>query len=812
MQEKLKNIIKKYEGALVIEDIIPHEKRRLIRHASGIFSILFFVIAVTFIFQDKDIYIIEKLRGLCLIFLFVYIKLSLLEAYFYSHYIKGRGENAIKSFEVAKILFYSEKDDLTKGFMFSDVGDEVMRRLGFSEKEVADFLKNRTIVSFTEGTLLIEENSPFPDFVKFIYDTDESLRRTLTLKGIQFKDFLGTVDWVIERDERRVNKERWWSKERLWSIPPLGKNWSYGEVFNIQKYGYDITESGSSYLDEYKIMHKNYVEKLERILLKNVGANCIIISDNETSRMDVVSMLGLLIRDNKAIGFINKLRVFVLNPNLILENTGDKINFERELSLILEEAIKAKNVVLVFPFFSNFSKSASAIGSNLESIITPYLESPLINLVFLDSKEDYNNYISNKESFANHFNTISINKEDTKGVMDLLERLADQIESESKILFTYGALVAISENTARFFDNYAVSDKARDLMIESVPFVFGKGKRVVEKVDVMELIESKTGVPTGVPKTEEKEKLLNLEEILHKRVIGQDEAINAISDAIRRGRSGIRNPDRPIGSFLFLGPTGVGKTETTKALADTFFGSEENISRLDMSEYKTIDALTRLIGSFETNEVGTLVTLLKNRPYGVLLLDEFEKTTQDVINLFLQVLDEGEFSDAHGKKVNAKNNIIIATTNAGSELIWEMFKNGEDLVKAKSQIIDSVIEQGIYKPELLNRFDGVILFNPLDSSALKKIASLMFGKLVKRMQERGIVLIETEEVIDYLISKGSDPKFGARPMNRAIQDELEELIAKAIIKGDLVEGQEAMFFVDLENGILKLKSNERTEY
>ena len=214
-------------------------------------------------------------------------------------------------------------------------------------------------------------------------------------------------------------------------------------------------------------------------------------------------------------------------------------------------------------------------------------------------------------------------------------------------------------------------DKAIDLLSEVVPYLEQKGKTIVEKKDIEELVQTKTGIPVGEVKSEERDKLLNLESILRSKIIGQEEAIIAISNAMRKARSGIENPNRPLGSFLFLGPTGVGKTETTKALADVFFGSSSHIERLDMSEYSGFDALEKLIGSFESSKPGILSSMIREHPYGVLLLDEFEKTTKEVMNLFLQVLDEGFFSDGMGKKVNTRNLVIIATSNAGSQIIWD---------------------------------------------------------------------------------------------------------------------------------------------
>jgi ATP-dependent Clp protease ATP-binding subunit ClpA len=248
-----------------------------------------------------------------------------------------------------------------------------------------------------------------------------------------------------------------------------------------------------------------------------------------------------------------------------------------------------------------------------------------------------------------------------------------------------------------------------------------------------------------------------------------------------------------MGSFLFLGPTGVGKTETTKALADAFFGGEGAIIRLDMSEYKTIDALERLIGNFAIGKPGVLTSMLRDKPYGVLLLDEFEKTSKDVMDLFLQILDEGIFSDMSGRKVNARNLIIIATSNAGSEMIWKIVKEkGENAIN-KDEIISYIVNQGIFKPELINRFDGAIIFKPLTRVYLAKIAELMMKKLNKRLVEKGLEVLITPELINALVERGTDPTFGARPMNRAIQDKIETMVADKILRGEAPAGTKIVF-------------------
>ncbi|MFA6552691.1 MAG: AAA family ATPase, partial [Candidatus Paceibacterota bacterium] len=422
------------------------------------------------------------------------------------------------------------------------------------------------------------------------------------------------------------------------------------------------------------------------------------------------------------------------------------------------------------------------------SILDPFLASSRLQLVAFSSEDSYHSLLEKNEIVINRFDKILLKETDNVATLRDLEEKVEIKEGNEGVFFTFPAVLSIADSAQRYFGKGEKMDKISDFLSEIVPVVLNNGKKIVTKNDVLKMVEKKTGVPVGAFGKDEKEKLSNLENILHRRIVGQDEAVKAISGAMRRARAGIENPNRPMGSFLFLGPTGVGKTETTKALSETFFGSEENVLRFDMSEYSGGDALNKLIGSFEGGKPGALASKLRDKPYGVLLLDEFEKTTSEVMNLFLQILDEGFFSDMSGKRVNARNLIIIATSNAGSDMIWEIMQSGKNLADSKSDIVDGLVRNKIFKPELLNRFDGVVLFHPIVGDDLRKVAEMMLQKLQKRLAEKELELVINDKLIDYLMQFGSDPKFGARPMNRAIQDKIEQVIADKMIKGEIQAG------------------------
>lgn len=796
----VKKIIKEIYGILILEDIILHRHRRTLLKFFEILTLLAFLGML--ILGEKYFY---QFKGLFFVFAGVTLMLVCLEAYFFSFYKRSHYKNHWTPFEVGTILYYSEEEDITKGFIFSDIGDETLRRLGVTEGEIKEFLETKNLVRFEDIFENQNTGEEAPNtvtaYAALILKYDKQFDEFLFKKGVRLDEVAGALEWVVGRARQKIEKEMWWSKENLMRMPSLGKNWSFGETFTLEKYGEDITEGQTNFLDSFIEAGRENVEKLEEMLSQNKGSNIIITSDDESSRMDVVSMLAEKMVHNEALMSLTHKRIYLLQSNLIIGDATDKISFENIFMNILFQAMQAQNVILVIPYFSSFVKSAENLGSNVPSILSPYLDAPTLHIIALDSKTDFHSFLESKEGLMEHFEILKVEGKSSEGVLSILKKEADMIEKTTTLFITYPALVEIAESSKKYFDAYAYADKAKDLLLQSVPYALSRGIKILLAEHITTLVSSRTGIPAGAPKGEEKEKLLNLEKILHEKIIGQEEAVLAISESMRRNRAGVGNPGRPIGSFLFLGPTGVGKTETTKALAEIFFGSTEKMSRLDMSEYRGADSIERLLGSFGAGKAGILSSLVREKPYGVLLLDEFEKTNKDVLNLFLRILDEGIFSDAEGKEVNIKNNIIIATSNAGSDLIWDSVKAGENLQDKKESIIDEIIGRDIFKPELLNRFDGVILFHPLTKEDLKKIAGLMMGKLSKRMMEKNISIEINDVALEYLASKGSDPKFGARPLNREIQEKIEGEIAKKIIEGGVVKGSRISFEIGEDGGV-----------
>lgn len=816
-----------YKAALT-DSVFPFRLRRALRKTFGWFSILslfttlfiiggFAVTTSAFFYKDKIVAAeyLSRYQGaflratsigdstvsLFFIFFSLWMVMWFLE-WFYRSYLyldeakveSGMDVNlyaGIPDFTVSKIYFNTLHGDLLKSFLISLPGEQIMARLGLGRDMMSSYLKGRkNFIDFKEYREELNNIKDIRELAEFIFEKDKDFQNFLFKEGLTKKEVLGAAGWVSRVTRQILKDKRWWSREGLSTVSPLASDFAYGGAYILGKYSRDLTAEAAQRSFPTGILYgAGEVQKIESILSRSQEANALLVGEAGVGKLDVILYLAKRIREGKTLANLHNRRVIAFDPKILAATKKTKSDFEAEIIKVFTDVIKSGNIILVIENFPNLMQDANVLGSDIAALLDPYLASRGTQVIAMSDTEKFHSMIEPNGILMKRFETVLLEEPEENEIVIIVENEAQRLESENDIFFTYPAISAIATSAENYIVDGVMPDKAVDLLVEIVPHLLTQGKHVVLEKDVYNFVEGKTDIPVGDIGTKEKEKLEHLEELLHKRVVGQEEAIDAVASAIRRARSGVRAMNRPIGSFLFMGPTGVGKTEVSKTLAEAFFGSEDALSRLDMSEYQSFDGLARLIGSFETGKVGALSKLLREHPYGVVLLDELEKANPDVLDLLLQILDEGFFHDMYDKKINARNSIFIATSNAASDLIQKALKAGENLSQKKDFIVDEIIKQKIFKPELINRFDGVILFHPLGYEHYIKIASLMLEKLKKRLRDRNIDLIITQPLIDMVVREGSDLRFGARPMNRVIQEKVEQLIAEKMISGEIKEGQ-----------------------
>ncbi len=779
--------------ALVIDKYLPKVLRSAVRKVVLVGGAFFFLssfgtLPLDFSYADGAFF-------LCI---FVYLSFSFLECFYRS--MKNEGlhsrirerileDGPTLDYSLSKLVWGVDEIDVTRSLCETAIGRNIFERSGVAKEDSKEFAYSNRSPIIASTLALGEDSATLSGFVATLYDADISLQHFLGGHGVNKEEFVGSAKMVSDIAERKRREDRFWSRESLGSIPSIGTSWGYGMLLDLGKFGTDFGRSTNlTTLDIDNGYRDREVSLLEGVLERQAEANAIIIDDDESVARDIVGRLLKRIKLGVALPSLEHKSIIELDWTSIVASFKDKTELQKEILQILNQATSASSAIIYIRDMPGFVSSLKASGINLPTLISPYLASNNLQIIAHAGNTDFHYFIETSPTLLERFERIIPDEVGAEASLPAVIEKALSIEKDYKITFAFAALRNIVISAERYISVGEMPGKALDLLLEIAPYAAQNGIKIVKESDVSSFVSTKTGITSGPIKQAEAERIEKLEELLHNRVVGQNVAISAIASAMRRARSGLVKPNRPLASFLFLGPTGVGKTETSKALAANFFGNEDKMLRLDMSEYNGADALSRLIGSFGENRSGVLASKVRDNPYGVLLLDELEKAARDVLDLFLQILDEGIFTDALGKKVNCRNLIIIATSNAGSQLIWSAIQAGKDLAVEQAGIVDSIIKEGVFKPELLNRFDGVVLFHPLQNEELKVIARLELDKFAKRLKEQEIEFVITDSVINFLVEKGSDPQFGARSLNRAIQNTVEDIVAKKIVSGEAGPG------------------------
>jgi len=709
------------------------------------------------------------------------------------------GKNKVP-LNIFTIVFYFWKDQR---------GEAIFNKLGldknlFKEKLDSEIkrLRENNVKDGEELLRVFEESASFAinnfhrdieirDFLVAAAEYNPRFKEVLSINDMELDDVNHVTSWedFIENDIKK--RKQFWHLENLMKQRGVGKQWASGFTVNVDKYSTEITKIiKERNLSIHLIGHDKEIYAIERILSRSGENNVLLVGQPGSGRSTIAYAFAKKVAEGKSFPGLNDKRILELDMQAVfagLDTSGDILE---RLKIIFSEAVNAGNVILVIDEIHNYlgsEKGPAAI--NITPVILPYLASPNFQIIGLTNYEAYHKYIETNSAVKNLFVKIEIDEPTAEQTIFILEDMLPGFERRYGLIVSYRILRDIVKLTERYIQDAPFPGKAIDILTEVLSYANSKGDKFVPPEYVNAIVSERVEVPVGTIKEDEREKLLTLEDRIHDRVVDQEEAVKLISEAMRRARAGLKGGKRPIGSFLFLGPTGVGKTETSKALAEVYFGSEQRMIRFDMTEYQEADAVNRMIGFAEKGEPGLFTSAISENPFSLVLLDEIEKTHSNILNLLLQVLDEGWLTDAFGRKISFTNAIIIGTSNAGAELIRENIKAGKSLDVFKEQLIDYLLKGGIFKPEFLNRFDAVVVFKPLTHEHLIKIAVLMMNDLSKRLYEgTGIRLVVSPDLVDKIVELGYEPEFGARPMRRVIQDEVESRVAKKMLQQNLKRG------------------------
>lgn len=562
----------------------------------------------------------------------------------------------------------------------------------------------------------------------------------------------------------------------------IARDFAFGYTPTLQRFAVNL--SGRYYGPNQHVQQAENTEiinKMVQTFSSGGRQNVALIGAYGSGRSTIVNYFAqtLLNADAKLPRNLKFRQIYALDAPSLISAAKDQGELEYIMINILNEIYSAKNIILCLDNAHLFFEDGPG-SINIANLLTPVIESGNIRIILVMDDQKFLEISAKNPALANSLNKIMVHPTDREETLKILMDQVPYFEHQKGVLYTYQALTTAYRLSEQYIHDVEMPGKAK-LLLESAAAYADKG--LVTDKSVENAVEKSYGVKVQVAEsTEDREKLLNLEQLIHERMIDQQEAVAAISNALRRAAAGVKNQSRPIGTFLFLGPTGVGKTELAKSLSEVYFNGEDHIIRLDMNEFVAASDVSRLIRDGASDELSLTAQVMK-QPFSVILLDEIEKAHPSVLTTLLQVLDEGILRDEKNREISFRDAIIIATSNAGANTIRDKITAGAKIDDFKEELIDSLISAGEFKPEFLNRFDEICLFKPLSKEDLVQILDLMIAATNKTLEPQKISVQLTPEAKQILIEKGYDPKMGARPMRRMVQKTVENIVAAAILSG-----------------------------
>ena len=662
------------------------------------------------------------------------------------------------------------------------------RKKGFSRtltysKAFQDSLLKSLEIAHKKGHQRIE----IGDILTGLAQHDLIFKKILIDFKLKNKDIENLTCWLESLEQRIEERKKFWEWKNLIKTGFLAKEWAFGHTVTLDKFSIDLSKIIRRQGFPEIIGHQKETEAIERILARREINNVLLIGEPGIGKKSIIQRLTKKSFLGDSLPETNYKRVVALNIPAVLAQSRNQREAEAILDKIFQEVVFSGNVILVINDFYNFVRTEIQPGIiDIFGILSYYLSLSQFQIVAITTYSGFYKYLEQKPGLLNLFEKVEVSELSETETLTLLEELSLVHEQKQKIFISFPALKEIISLADRYLPDTPFPKKAISVLDEVVVYVSSTKDKLVLPKHVAKIITEKTQIPVGEIEEKEKEILLNLEKLVHQRIINQEQAVKEVSTALRRARAEITARKGPMGCFLFLGPTGVGKTELAKALAEIYFGSEDRMIRLDMSEFQMVEDISRLIGS--PSEKGLLTSQIRETPFSLILLDEIEKAHPNILNLFLQVLDEGHLTDGLGRKIDFKSAIIVATSNAGYQVILEALKQKDEWSSVKQKLLDYLFEKAIFRPEFINRFDAMVVFSSLNKENLLEVAELMFQKLKKNLKEKDIEFIITLALKQKIVDLGYSPTFGAREMKRVIQDKVENALALALLSGELKRG------------------------
>ena len=706
---------------------------------------------------------------------------ALHEAYRLAHQAEHKEVNAVHVFLGAVSTTSLQMLFLRLGLTFEQMKDALRRHLaGVEHGETTFGEPARAIVAHAFRNALLHGRPHVSVIELFVesFNANEFLRELFFSLNVTEEQVHNVVSWI------RVNEqlvERYEQYRRSAAHKPKGnmdRAYTAVETKFLDRVSEDLTRAGVMGRLPLLINREKEMKELLRAI-EGGRQSVVLVGPPGVGKKSIIAGLAERMVSERVPKILQDKRLVKLSlPHIVSAEGG--AGAEERLLVALQEVGMSGNIILVIEGIDQLV--ASSGGVDLSSILAGELDKRYTFVIGTTTPQGHT--LIERSILATKLEKILVGEPERTDAIQVLQAKIGAIESKQKVVFTYAAVEALIDLSLRYMHETYLPQKAIVLAEEVALQVSQSGGEWarIGKEQVAQLISEKTNVPVTQVGEAEGQKLLNLETEIHKRVIGQDEAVKAVSSALRRARADLRSAERPIANFLFLGPTGVGKTELAKATAEVYFGAEEAMIRFDMSEYQDKLSLIRLIGT--SGESGLLTEAVRLNPFSLVLLDELEKAHPDILNLFLQVMDDGRLTDGTGRTIDFTNVILIATSNAGTQFIQDAVACGDALESIKAQLIEEELKQ-IYKPEFLNRFDGVMVFKPLTQEDVVAIAYLMMKKIADRLAAKGISFRASDEAVHELAKKGFDPKFGARPLRRVLQEDVDNAVADFLLRGQV---------------------------